>query len=365
LIASVLYWWAQGSDGPPSKPPAPDFAGPAGPELVFHVSHGENDAAIAQNLVDKKVIKSQEAFFQAGAGVINPGYYVVQTNLPAAQALAELTQKGKRRLVGYLAVPGSRALDGTTTTDGHRTPAIYDLIAEASCVTLNGIEHCVSADDLRQTAQNATLEELGIPDWAKEAVNRFPDGVPRDRRLEGLIVGDMNFDPQADPLTILRFLITSTAAQYQALGITSGAQTLGWTPYQVLVGASLIEREVVDPGDLPKVARVILNRLAANMPLEFDSTINYVLDKQEVGTRDGDRKNPTLWNTYTHPGLTPSPICSPSYAAITAMLKPADGNWLYFVTVDDKGTTLFSDNYDEHLKNVETAKQNGFIPRGN
>ncbi|ADG98157.1 aminodeoxychorismate lyase [Segniliparus rotundus DSM 44985] len=358
----VFFWWGGGGA---SKPAPPDFTGPAGPELVFHVAEGEGNALIGEHLVAQNVVKSKEAFLDAGLTSINPGYYVLPTKIPAALALAKLTEKGKKDVVGYLSVPGSRALDGTITTTGQRTPAIYDIIAEASCVTLNGQEHCVSADDLRATAQNATLEELGVPDWAKEGVAGFPEGVPRDRRLEGLIVGDMNFNPQSDPLTILHFLITSTAAQYRALGLLDSAKALGWTPYQTLIGASLIEREVVFPEDLPKVARVMLNRLAADQPLQFDSTINYVLDKQEVGTSDQDRKNPTLWNTYIRPGLTPSPICSPSYAAVKAMLKPADGDWMFFVTVDEKGTTLFSDTYEEHLKNVETAKANGFIPREN
>ncbi|EFV13870.1 endolytic transglycosylase MltG [Segniliparus rugosus] len=348
-----------------AEAPAPDFAGPPGPQLVFHVASGEGNAIIGEHLVARNVVKSKEAFLDAGLTSINPGYYVLPTKIPAALALSKLTERGKKEVVGYLSVPGSRALDGTITTTGKRTPAIYDIIAEASCVRLNGEEHCVSASDLRSTAQNATLDELGVPNWAKKEVAGFPEGVPRDRRLEGLIVGDMNFDPQADPLTILRYLIESTAAQYEELGLLDGAKSLGWTPYQTLVGASLIEREVVFPEDLPKVARVMLNRLAANQPLQFDSTINYVLDKQEVGTSDDDRRNPTLWNTYVRPGLTPSPICSPSYAAIKAMIKPADGKWMYFVTVDDKGTTLFSDTYEEHLKNVETAKANGFIPHEN
>lgn len=365
LLTTTVVFFLSRDNAPPPKPPAPDFAGPAGPELVFHVADGEGNALIGDHLVEQKVVESKAAFLDAGLTSINPGYYVLPTHIPAALALSKLTEKGKKQVVGYLSVPGSRALDGTITTTGKHTPAIYDIIAEASCVKLNGSEHCVTADDLRETAQNATLDELGVPDWAKEGVSGFPEGVPRDRRLEGLIVGDMNFDPQADPLTILRGLVSGTVAQYRALGLLDGAKTLGWTPYQTLVGASLIEREVVFPEDLPKVARVMLNRLAANQPLQFDSTINYVLDKQEVGTSDADRKNPTLWNTYIRPGLTPSPICSPSYAAIKAMIKPAAGKWLYFVTVDDKGTTLFSDTYEEHLENVETAKQNGFIPREN
>ena len=84
-------------------------------------------------------------------------------------------------------------------------------------------------------------------------------------------------------------------------------------------------------------------------PLQFDSTVNYALDETEVATTDADRAKPTPWNTYAMAGLPATPICSPSIAALQAAEHPADGPWLYFVTVDQQGTTLFTDSYAEHL----------------
>ena len=118
------------------------------------------------------------------------------------------------------------------------------------------------------------------------------------------------------------------------------------------------------PQDFSKVARVILNRLAVGQKLEFDSTVNYSLDTTEVATTDTDRERQTPWNTYAMTGLPATPISSPSIEALEAVEHPADGNWLFFVTIDLNGTTNFTDNYDEHLRNVELATQNGVLDSG-
>ena len=131
----------------------------------------------------------------------------------------------------------------------------------------------------------------------------------------------------------------------------------------MLIAASLIERESL-PQDFDKVARVILNRLDVGQPLQFDSTVNYALDETEVATTDADRANPTPWNTYAMAGLPATPIASPSIAALQAVENPAVGPWLYFVTVDQQGTTLFTDSYDEHLRNIEQAMQSGILDSG-
>ena len=115
------------------------------------------------------------------------------------------------------------------------------------------------------------------------------------------------------------------------------------------------------PEDFSKVARVIYNRLAENRTLEFDSTVNYPLDRIEVATTDGDRGQNTPWNTYVRPGLPATPICSPGQPALAAAEQPAPGDWLYFVTIDMQGTTLFTRDYQQHLANIELAKRNGVL----
>ncbi|SII70442.1 putative aminodeoxychorismate lyase [Mycobacteroides abscessus subsp. abscessus] len=154
-------------------------------------------------------------------------------------------------------------------------------------------------------------------------------------------------------------MIRESNAQYQQLGLLS-SDAAGLSPYEVLVVASLLQREA-KPRDFAKVARVVYNRLAKHQKLEFDSTVNYPLDRQEVATTDEDRERKTLWNTYVSQGLPGTPISSPSPEALQAAERPEPGDWLYFVTIDAEGTTLFTADYNEHLANIELAKKNGIL----
>ena len=106
---------------------------------------------------------------------------------------------------------------------------------------------------------------------------------------------------------------------------------------------------------------VILNRLDEPMRLEFDSTVNYGLEDVELATTDEDRDRKTPWNTYAKDGLPDTPIASPSEEAIQAMEHPAEGEWLFFVTVDDQGTTVFTNNFDEHQEKVREALDSGIL----
>jgi peptidoglycan lytic transglycosylase G len=181
------------------------------------------------------------------------------------------------------------------------------------------------------------------------------------RRLEGLIApGTWNIDPAAPAQSILSTLITSSATMYAQGGLLDTASAMHLSPYQILTVGSLVQREA-KPQDFAKVARVIYNRLAEHRKLEFDSTVNYSLDRQEVATADADRAKPTPWNSYVREGLPETPICSPGTEALDAAEHPAPGDWLYFVTIDMQGTTLFTRDYNQHLANIELARHNGVL----
>src|SRR5215467_4837870 len=130
------------------------------------------------------------------------------------------------------------------------------------------------------------------------------------------------------------------------------------TPQQVIIVASIVEREARVPSERPTIASVYLNRLAHDMPLQADPTVQYA-----VATRDGpaaqaynywrdltpgDLQIDSSYNTYLHTGLPPGPICNPGEASIRAVLQPAKTDYLYFVAnPDGSGTHLFARTLDE------------------
>ncbi len=323
---------------------------------------GDTTTSIGGTLQDQNVVATSQAFVDAALGnsaiaAIQPGFYKVRTEIPAASAVTRLADPANR--VGRFVIPEGRQLDDVQDVQTNAvTDGIFTLISDASCVDLDGDRRCVSVEDLRDVGGSAAPDVLSVPQWAMRPVEALGSD---HRRLEGLIApGTWNIDPLAEPQDILASLISASAAQYEEGGLLDTATALNMSPYEILIVASLVQREAL-PQDFPKVARVIYNRLNEEQRLQFDSTVNYPLDRIEVATTDGDRGEATPWNTYVRPGLPATPICSPGQPALAAAEQPEPGDWLYFVTVDMEGATLFTREYDEHLANIEVARSNGVL----
>ena len=130
---------------------------------------------------------------------------------------------------------------------------------------------------------------------------------------------------------------------------------------QILVLASIIEKETADPTERPLIARVFLNRLEKKMRLQSDPTVIYGLDNFSGNLTRKDLKEKTPYNTYTIPGLPPGPICNPGKESITAVLHPADAPYYYFVSKND-GTHYFSTTLREHNQAVRKYQKTNSKP---
>lgn len=134
------------------------------------------------------------------------------------------------------------------------------------------------------------------------------------------------------------------------------AEQLGLSEYEVVVAASLIEREARVDKDRRKISAVIHNRLEQGMPLEIDATVQYALPEHKERLTFDDLEYESPYNTYLHAGLPPGPIASPGKASIEAALNPADGDWLFYVLIDpDTGEHAFAETYEEFLEYREQA----------
>ncbi len=135
------------------------------------------------------------------------------------------------------------------------------------------------------------------------------------------------------------------------------AKKLGRSENEIMIIASIIEKECADVGDQPIVASVIYNRLNTNYPLQMDSTIQYVLGLEGVRKDDllyADTEVDSPYNTYTNAGLPAGPICNPGASAIKAALYPENTDYMYFVLDDDlSGKMAFSKDYNDFLKDKD------------
>ena len=154
-------------------------------------------------------------------------------------------------------------------------------------------------------------------------------------------------------------MVSASAALWNGTDIIADSAAKGVTPYQAAIIASLIEREAIVT-DMPKVSRVIYNRLAIPMKLEFDSTVNYALDRASIATTAGRPGQPQPVQHLRGAGPAAdarSPRPGPD--AVAAALNPAEGSWLFFVKSNEKGESCFSITIEQHEACVAQARANG------
>ncbi|WP_423924154.1 endolytic transglycosylase MltG [Frigoribacterium sp. 2-23] len=300
-----------------------DFSGTGnGTEVDFPIVDGQVGSDIAQNLFDAGVTKSYQAAYSILLAnktiTFQVGTYKLEKEMSAQSAIDAL-QDDSKRIVNKVVVP-----EGTALKD------IIPLVAQATGLPVADVQ--AAADD---------YTSYGLPAEAKS--------------LEGyLFPATYQLAPNKTAHDYLQEMVTTMFDRLQKAGVQPA-------DYQhTIVFASLIQREAGLADDYPKVARVFQNRLDDGMLLQSDATVAYGTgNTHTVTTTDAERadaSNP--YNTYVHQGLPAGPISNPGDLAINAALHPADGPWLYFVTVNlATGETDFSTTFAEHQASVKKWQQ--------
>lgn len=316
-----------------------DFPGPGQGEVTVVIPPNTTVSGIGKILQDANVVKSASTFKEVAtarqddANHLQAGKYKLTMQIPAATALSQLLDPTRAiRVMLQL-------------REGLRLSQQLEAIAKGTGVSL---------DALKQYVTTTKPQDMGLPAWAP--------ANPSASAVEGFLFPDtyqVPDGPKAD--TMVKKAIAQFNAVAKKLDLENTARNgEAKDPYQALIVASIIEREVFRPEDRPKVARVIYNRLAIGMPLQLDSTVAYSVGKTDtIWTTDADRGpgNKSPYNTYQVKGLPPGPISAPAEAALEAALKPDDGDWLYFSPVDlDSGETMFTASKAEHDANVAQLK---------
>jgi UPF0755 protein len=158
-------------------------------------------------------------------------------------------------------------------------------------------------------------------------------------------------EPGASAVSVLQQMTAKTVQVLSSKGVPNDQ----WET--ILNKASIVEREAKLDEDRPKVARAIDNRLDKQMFLQVDATAAYRLGGR-APTRAENNDPANDYSTYVRVGLPPGPIASPGEKSIDAVIAPAEGDWLFWCTVNpETGETLFTDNNDEHLAHVAQLRQ--------
>lgn len=288
------------------------------------IPNGASGDKIATLLFEAGIIESTKIFLtemrNRGAETeLKPGTYEFAPGEHIDSILNKLT-KGLQSGSGKVTIPEGLSID-----------QVVARLSDAGL--LDGSEY----DELARSPSAFTVPRIG-------------DQVPRVDDLEGLLF----------PSTY--FLTTRNRAgaliEAQLMAFTAQTADLPWeraaelelSPYQIVIVASMIEKETAVAEERPLVAAVIYNRIAEDMRLDIDATVRFAIKKWTGDLTKSDLDVDSPYNTRKFKGIPPGPICSPGVAALRAALEPADVDYLYYVLTPDDGHHFFTASYEEFLE---------------
>lgn len=173
---------------------------------------------------------------------------------------------------------------------------------------------------------------------------------------EGYLFPDTySFAKDADGTTIVTAMKANFEKKYASIPNINSSKL---TKNQIVIIASMVEREAKFQEDRPLVASVILNRLNKNMPLDIDATIQYALGKPgqwwPLLPDSGSNVLPnSLYNTYTHSGLPPTPISNPGFDVMAAVVNAPQTDYLFYITDPQTGRNVYAKTLQEHEANIK------------
>lgn len=278
------------------------FHGQGSGRVTVRIPKGASASQIA-NLLDKKGVVSNATFFRLRLSLsgksseIEAGTYTLANDMSYGDAIDKLS------------IPPAQRTITVTIPEG------YDRTQTAKLVRQDGLP----GDYLAQTEHSKYLDPTGY-------------GAKNPQNLEGFLF-PATYEMKANA-TVDDLIQQQIAAFQQDFGGLSlkYAKSKHLTPYDILIIASMIEREAQNDSDRAKVAAVIYNRLHAGMYLGIDATIRFAENNYDNALTQSDLALDSPYNTRTNLGLPPGPISNPGLASLKAAAKPADVPYLYYVT---------------------------------
>jgi UPF0755 protein len=323
LLSFYLQIQADAINTPISDDPSP---------VPFTVDIGENAVTIADKLVEQGLIAEPDLFrlflrYNGLDASLEAGDYELRRNMNMRE-IAQTLQKASFDEVSVTIPEGWRAeqVAEMLTAEGIMDGAVFLATVRQGV----GVEHPLLAD----RPASASYEGYLFPDTYRLPVDASPEDLI-SRMLDNM----------------------ATKIPANALDL---AAAQGYTFYEMLTIASIIEREAVVPAERPTIASVYLNRLAQGMPLQADPTVQYAMGyqtdtgqwwKTPVTLEEYSQVN-SPYNTYLNYGLPPGPIANPGASSINAALRPEQTTFLFFMGCGGEGQHLFATDFETHQQNV-------------
>lgn len=297
-----------------------------GKTYVITVENGMTAADIANMLHRQKLIKRPESFrlearFMGLEGKLQAGSYEIEAGKSNGEII-DILARGQIKTVSF------------TVPEGYT---------------------------VEKTAAKLAAEGLGDAEKFKEAARNYTpykymetNNADVKYKAEGFIFpSTYQFNDSMTEKDMLAMMVKEFNTQINHEKIGEAAEKTKMSIHDIVTIASMVELEAVFKEEQPRIAGVFLRRLKIYMPIQSDTTIQYILggeQKEEITIADTRIENP--YNTYVNSGLPPGPVGSPGMDAIKAVLNPENTDYLYFVAEKD-GHHRFTRTYEEHLQAIE------------
>jgi UPF0755 protein len=301
----------------------PDFSGAGtSPTVTVEVPQSATATSLGPMLVQDGVVASSRALILAAENgtdksSLEPGTYKLNTHMQASLAYAALLN------------PKNRVQLAFTLKEGQRVAQVIASLSKLMNVPVSQFETIVG-----------NPSQLGLPSYANPSVSGVSSSVI-GYKVEGFLwPATYNVQPHETPLQVLQGMVAKYNQTVQQQNLTAAAKTRGLSLYDVLIEASMVQAEAGNKPQMPKIASVIKNRFSINMPLQFDSVLQYGQNSFALNIKDGQSSIPGPYNDFLNTKLPPTPISNPGLDAIDAVLHPASTNYLYFLA-QPNGSSLF------------------------
>lgn len=291
-----------------------EFSGDGRSSTSFTIAKGDSGSTVAKHLVEYGITKDLSSTLRhivSADPTFFPGTYTLPLEISTDRAISLLTD------------PSNQLVDRVTIPEGLRLVDIYKRLSRSTGIPAQKFESAAHS-----------LSKFGLPKSAPS--------------LEGyLFPATYSFDPSLNATEVLTIMVNRMKDELKSFGI----EKKNWQ--KTLTLASIVQREARLHDDFYKVARVFQNRLEINMPLQSCATASYGVGSFSIIVTNKILNDDNPYNTYKYSGLPLGPISAPGSLAIDAVLHPADGTWLYFVTWNlSSGETIFSNTFAEHQAGI-------------
>jgi UPF0755 protein len=304
---------------------------PGGEEVLFTIGPGQGVKQIAMNLRESGLIGSDSLF----------NIYVWRQG----------TEK-KLKAGNYLLDPGMNIKEIAAVLVGGEVIGKEKNLKIIEGWNLDDTERSFAENGFSENGEFIKQAKTRLGDWpfAFEKPDYLSD-APDHASLEGYLFPDTyRVYEDASPEDIIKRALENFGRKLTP-ELREEIDRQGRSIFDIVVLASIIEKEVRSPEDRKIVAGLLYKRMEIGMRLEVDATINFITGKNNPGSTREDLAIDSPYNTYKYYGLPPGPICNPGITAIEAAVYPEKSPYLFYLNRQDTGETIFSKNYNEHLAN--------------